>query len=196
MTGFELLDLSLHTEELGRLEVPRSDRPGEAEPIVVPEGTVISVGLTFRLDQEVDGLAFEESLVMEGKVLATTRTVLGGFRTGGPYEVRLPPERLPVGRAHCGVYTVTGRFTDGDGRDLGEESYRMRLEHRPAPKPGPHPGSRPAVPPHPAAPRPGSPPPASPRPAPPSAARDAVPGWGPAARDNPGDPAAPPTPAA
>ncbi|MFJ7070257.1 hypothetical protein [Streptomyces sp. NPDC101115] len=170
MTGFELLDVSLYTEELGRLAVPRNDRPEEAEPIALPEGTVVSVGLTFRLGREIDGLAFEESLAMDGKVLTTTRTVLGGFRTGGPYEIRLPPERLPVGRAHCGVYTVTGRFTDGEGRGLADERYRMRLEHRPAPRSG----SLPTAPPHPASPRPGSPPPASPRPAPPSGTGDAA----------------------
>ncbi|MEU6932919.1 hypothetical protein [Streptomyces sp. NPDC046374] len=131
MDGFELVDFSLHAEELGRLEV---DLPGGADrmPLPLPEGAVVTVGITFRLGRDIDGLAFEETRTMDGTVLSTARTVLGGFRTGGPYEVRLPPERLPVGRAHCGVYEVTCRFTDGDGRELAALHHRMRLVHQTA----------------------------------------------------------------
>ncbi|MEV6329173.1 hypothetical protein [Streptomyces sp. NPDC051909] len=142
MTAFELVDLCLHTEDLGRLEVPLwGDNDGVgAEPLDLPEGTVISVGLTFRLGRDIEGLTFEETRVRDGTVLSTARTVLGGFRTGGPYEVRLPAERLPLGRAHCGVYVVTSRFTDGDGRELLTLRHRMRL----VPQPAPHPARRPA----------------------------------------------------
>ncbi|MET9954059.1 hypothetical protein ABZ135_21245 [Streptomyces sp. NPDC006339] len=135
MKDFELLDVSLYTEELGRLEVPLeetgNDREGP-EPLALPEGAVVSVGLTFRLGREIDGVAFEDSRVREGAVLGSTRTVLGGFRAGGPYEVRLPAERLPVGRAHCGIYEVTGRFTDGEGHELALEHHRVRVDHQPA----------------------------------------------------------------
>ncbi|GAA3387578.1 hypothetical protein GCM10017752_04240 [Streptomyces roseoviridis] len=134
MKDFELLDVSLYTEELGRLEVPlREDGPGgDPEPLTLPEGAVVSVGLTFRLGREIDGVAFEDSRFRDGAVLGSTRTVLGGFRAGGPYEVRLPAERLPVGRAHCGIYEVTGRFTDGGGQELALERHRVRVVHQPA----------------------------------------------------------------
>ncbi|MEV5969560.1 hypothetical protein [Streptomyces sp. NPDC051921] len=129
---FTLLGVCLHTEGLGPVEVPLRDTV-EREPLVLPEGAVVSVGLTFRLGQEIDGLAFEDTRAWDGVTIASTRTVLGGFRPGGPYEVRLPAERLPVGRAHCGVYEVTGRFTDADGRELAFERHRLMVEHLPAP---------------------------------------------------------------
>ncbi|MFI8966458.1 hypothetical protein ACIGO8_30595 [Streptomyces sp. NPDC053493] len=155
MTDFELVDVSLYSDELGRVEVPLRD-PAGAEPLDVPEGAVVSVGLTFRLGREIDGLVFEDTRSKDDVVLAATRTVLGGFRPGGPYEVRLPPERLPVGRAHCGVYDVAGRFTDGDGRELAVEHHRLSLTHQPAahkrwvvtptpPTPGPSPATGPTT---------------------------------------------------
>ncbi|MER5311314.1 hypothetical protein ABT034_26395 [Streptomyces sp. NPDC002773] len=130
-TDFTLLDISLYTEEPDRRVVTLRglDAPETPE---IPEGAVLSVGLTFRLGREIEGVAFEDSRVREGKVLATVRTVLGGFRAGGPYEVRLPPERLPVGRAHRGVYELTGRFTDGDGRELTVAHHRIRVVCQPA----------------------------------------------------------------
>ncbi|MEU2117406.1 hypothetical protein ABZ567_17515 [Streptomyces sp. NPDC016459] len=130
-TDFELLDISLYTEEPDRRVVPLRglDAPDTPE---IPEGAVVSVGLTFRLGREIVGLAFEDSRVHEGLVLATVRTVLGGFRAGGPYEVRLQPERLSVGRVHRGVYELTGRFTDGDGRELAVAHHRIRVVPQPA----------------------------------------------------------------
>ncbi|MFI8521859.1 hypothetical protein ACIGEZ_29190 [Streptomyces sp. NPDC085481] len=137
MKGFELLDVSLYTEEAGRIEVPQ-EGPAADEPIVLPEGVVVSVGLTFRLGDEIDGLAFEDTRARAGAKVASTRTALGGFRAGGPYEVRLPSERLPVGKASCGTYEVTGRVVDEDGRALAEERHRIRIEHLSgAPEPWP-----------------------------------------------------------
>ncbi|MEU3607721.1 hypothetical protein AB0E83_20085 [Streptomyces sp. NPDC035033] len=127
-SGFRLLDVSLHTEELGRLGVPLGG-PGSGEPLVLAEGTVVSLGLTFRLGTDIDGLAFEEEQARGGRVLATTRTVLGGFRSGGPYEVWLPSRRMPVGRAHLGLYRITGRLTDGRGRELAREAHDVCLVH-------------------------------------------------------------------
>ncbi|MFJ5708445.1 MULTISPECIES: hypothetical protein [unclassified Streptomyces] len=123
-----LLDVSLHTEEQGRLAVALGGAV-DAAPLVLGEGTVVSVGLTFRLGGEVDGLTFEEERARDGRVLATTRTLLGDFRGGGPYEVWLPPQRMPVGRAHCGVYRMTGRLIDGTGRELAREDHDLRLVH-------------------------------------------------------------------
>ncbi|MFJ6516694.1 Rho GDP-dissociation inhibitor [Streptomyces filamentosus] len=145
-----LLDVSLHTEDRGRIGVPLED---EAEPLVLAEGTVVSLGLTFRLGEAVDGLVFEEEHARDGGVVDRTRTVLGGFRRGGPYEVWLPPRRLPIGRAHCGLYRVGGRLTDGSGRELARTGHRLRLVHVGAtPPPHPAPPTHSAPPPHPAAP--------------------------------------------
>ncbi|MFF0752675.1 hypothetical protein [Streptomyces sp. NPDC004267] len=145
---FELLDVSLYAEGLGRLGVPLRGT-AETEPLEVPEGTVISVGITFRLGRDIDTVIFEDVRERGGELLGTTRTVLGGFRAGGPYEVRLPPERLPVGRAHCGVYEMTGHFTDGEGRRLAVEHHWMRLTHQsaaPRPRAARHAvGARPAA---------------------------------------------------
>ncbi|MFE6227930.1 MULTISPECIES: hypothetical protein [unclassified Streptomyces] len=124
-----LVDVSLHTEERGRLPVALSGGAADAAPLVLGEGTVVSVGLTFRLGTEVDGLTYEEEYARDGRVLTTTRTPLGDFRRGGPYEVWLPPRRLPVGRAHCGVYRITGLLTDGEGRELAREAHDLRLVH-------------------------------------------------------------------
>ncbi|MFG3192849.1 hypothetical protein [Streptomyces omiyaensis] len=128
-SGFRLLDVSLHTDGRGRLRVALGGGSADTAPLLLSEGSVVSVGLTFRLEREVDGLAFEAERARDGLVLAATRTLLGGFRRGGPYEVRLPPERMPVGRTHCGLYRVTGRLTDGRGHELARESHRVRLVH-------------------------------------------------------------------
>ncbi|MFF8375687.1 hypothetical protein ACF07V_06115 [Streptomyces sp. NPDC015661] len=138
MHAFELVDVSLYTEDLGRFRVPLTDGTASA-PVTLPEGTVINVGITFRLGRDIDGLTLEETRVRDGTVVSTARTVLGGFRTGGPYELRLPAERLPVGRAHCGEYEVTSRFTDAGGRELVTLRHRLRLVHQPAPAPAPAP---------------------------------------------------------
>ncbi|WP_282692535.1 hypothetical protein [Streptomyces sp. CC208A] len=133
-SDFRLLDVSLHTEDQGRLGVPLGGQ-GTVEPLVLAEGTVVSLGLTFRLGLDIDGLAFEEERARDGRILATTRTALGSFRCGGPYEVRLPPLRMPVGRAHLGLYRVTGRLTDGRGRELAREAHDVCLVPQGAPPP-------------------------------------------------------------
>ncbi|MGW6540114.1 hypothetical protein ACWGBV_27105 [Streptomyces sp. NPDC055051] len=127
--GLRLLDVSLHTEDRGRLPVVLGGGAVEAVPLVLAEGTVVSVGLTFRLGNAVDALAFEQVCARDGRVLDTVRTLLGGFRRGGPYEVWLPPQRMPVGRTHCGLYRITGRLTDGHGRELAREVHHVRLVH-------------------------------------------------------------------
>ncbi|SEB96367.1 hypothetical protein [Streptomyces sp. TLI_105] len=132
MAPFELMRVSLAQEERGTAVLPLD---GDGDPVELPEGGTISVALAFRVGEAVDGLVFEETRRYAGRVIATTRTTLGGYRAGGPYEVHLPPERLPVGRANCGVYEVTGRFTDSTGRVIGREHHRFRLVHQPVQQP-------------------------------------------------------------
>ncbi|MER5207776.1 hypothetical protein [Streptomyces sp. NPDC002825] len=133
MALFELLEVTLAPDDRGS-RMPSPDLR-EIEDLELPEGATVSLALTFRLAEEVDGLVFEETRRYAGDVIGTQRTTLGGFRAGGPYEIRLPPERLPVGRANCGTYEVEGRFLDAEGRVLGREDHRFRLVHQPAPEP-------------------------------------------------------------
>ncbi|MFJ3584649.1 hypothetical protein ACIPPS_20820 [Streptomyces sp. NPDC090127] len=127
MAVFELMDVALVSDEFGRFPVPLgTERP---EAVELPEGAVVGVALTFRTDEGVDGLSFEEERSHAGNLIATAHNVLGGFRAGGPYEIQLPAERLPVGRG-CGTYEVTGRFLDAEGRELARESHRFRIVHR------------------------------------------------------------------
>ncbi|MFE7547902.1 rho GDP-dissociation inhibitor [Streptomyces gardneri] len=125
MVAFGLVNLALASDEWGTRVVPVDTR--RRVPVELAEGAVVALALTFRVDEAVDGLAFEETRRFDGGVVGTTRTVLGGFRAGGPYEVRLPPERLPIGRASHGTYEVTGRFVDGAGREHAREVHRFRI---------------------------------------------------------------------
>ncbi|MFF0558130.1 hypothetical protein [Streptomyces sp. NPDC004266] len=155
MAPFELTRVSLAQEEQGTAALSLD---GDGDPVEVPEGGTMSVALAFRVGEAVDGLVFEETRRYAGRVIGTTRTALGGYRAGGPYEVHLPPERLPVGRANCGVYEVTGRFTDSTGRVLGREQHRFRLVHQPVRRSGRSAGPERAAPPPRA---PAAPPPAT-----------------------------------
>ncbi|MFD0367952.1 hypothetical protein [Streptomyces sp. NPDC059071] len=130
MVIFELLDVTLVSDEFDRLALPLDPDPDRG-PVDVPEGAVVSLSLSFRVGEELRGLTFDEERRRGGDVVAATRHVLGGFRAGGPYELQLPAVRMPVGRAHCGTYEVTGRFADGEGRELARESHGFRIVHRP-----------------------------------------------------------------
>ncbi|MFI6417282.1 hypothetical protein ACIBG6_07695 [Streptomyces sp. NPDC050842] len=131
MAQFELLDVALASDGWGTRTVSLDTRGGK--PVALPEGAVISVAFTFQVKGGVDGLTLEETRRYGGQVIGTTRTALGGFRTGGPYELRLPPERMPVARANCGTYEVTGRFIAPDGHELARESHRFRIVPPPPP---------------------------------------------------------------
>ncbi|MEV8530586.1 hypothetical protein [Streptomyces sp. NPDC051211] len=135
---FELVDVALLSDDLGRVSVPLAGG-GEAGPFELHEGAVMTVALTFRLHQAVDGLTFTDTRRREGFTISSSPVALGSFRPGGPYEVHLPAERLPVGRAVCGVYEVTGVFTDGAGRELSREVHRFRIVHQPRLVHGGHP---------------------------------------------------------
>lgn len=129
MVQLELLDVAVASDAWDMRTLSLDTQGGE--PVVLREGAVISVALTFRVKGAVDGLTLEETRRYGGNVVGTTRTALGGFRTGGPYELRLPPERMPLGRANWGTYEVTGRFIDPDGHELARESHRFRIAPRP-----------------------------------------------------------------
>ncbi|MEU2078267.1 hypothetical protein [Streptomyces sp. NPDC013489] len=125
----ELMELTLVSDALGTFTVPLGG-PGRDIPYELPGGAVVSIVLTFRLGTDTDGLIFETIRVGEGEQPVTRRNALGSFRTGGPYEIRLPPERLPLGRAHCGTYDVTARMSDAAGIEHARVKHRFTLVHR------------------------------------------------------------------
>ncbi|MFE2015815.1 hypothetical protein [Streptomyces sp. NPDC059491] len=131
MVPFELMDVSPVPEGRGARTPPREARQGE--PVVLWEGAAVSLALTFRVGEEVAGLVVEMTWLFEGKALGTTRAALGGFRPGGPYEVHLPPERLPVGRAQRGSHAAECRVLDAGGRELARAGIRFRVVHPDAP---------------------------------------------------------------
>ena len=135
MADFELMDVTLVSDEFGRRTIPLDEEEDQA--VALPAGAVIGTVLTFRTDEAIDGLKFDEERSRDGNVIATFTHVLGGFRAGGPYEIQLPAERLPVGPANCGTYEATGRFVDADGRELARETYRFQIVPQP-PRDAPH----------------------------------------------------------
>ncbi|MFE6816680.1 hypothetical protein [Streptomyces sp. NPDC057677] len=128
-SSVELMELTLVSDELGTFTVPLGG-PGRDIPYELPGGAVVSIVLTFRLGSDTDGLIFETIRVREGEQPLTRRSALGSFRTGGPYEIRLPPERLPLGRGHCGTYDVTARMSDAAGIEHARVKHRFTLVHR------------------------------------------------------------------
>ncbi|MFF5923784.1 hypothetical protein ACFY8C_36500 [Streptomyces flavochromogenes] len=125
----ELTELAFVSDELGTFTVPLD---GEAAGLSheLPEGAVVSIALTFRLGADTDGLVFETVRVGQGEEPVARRAALGGFRAGGPYEIRLPPERLPLGRAHCGTYDMTARLSDVAGIEHAQVKHRFTLVRR------------------------------------------------------------------
>ncbi|MFK0257121.1 hypothetical protein [Streptomyces sp. NPDC090445] len=131
-TDFHLVDMALHAEGEG---CPGTGpRPERSDPVELPEGALVTLCIVFRLGRDVDGLAYTETRVRDGTVEAAQETQLGGFRAGGPYEIHLQPERLPMGHAAIGAYEVHGVFTDRHRRPLASAYRRYRIV--PAPEPG------------------------------------------------------------
>ncbi|WP_159041666.1 hypothetical protein [Streptomyces aureus] len=125
----ELMELAVVSDELGTFTVPL-EGPDADVPHELPEGAVVSIALTFRLGADTNGLVFETVRVGEGEEPVARRAALGSFRAGGPYEIRLPPERLPLGRAHCGMYDVTARMSDVAGVEHAQVKHRFTLVRR------------------------------------------------------------------
>ncbi|MFI9585412.1 hypothetical protein ACIHCQ_26950 [Streptomyces sp. NPDC052236] len=121
---FELLSVSLHAE--GHHD-PLVALPLPGSPFALKEGAEIRVTLTFRLGKPVEGLKFVDVRERQGVVVATNEVMLGCYRPGGPYEVVLPPERLPSGHLARDTYQVKGTFVDADGHVLGYGNHCFRI---------------------------------------------------------------------
>ncbi|MEU2392710.1 hypothetical protein [Streptomyces sp. NPDC007369] len=135
-TDFQLVDMALLTDDEACTGGSDSPRPQRSEPVELPEGALVTLCLVFRLGRDVDGLAYTETRVRDGTVEAAHETQLGSFRAGGPYEIHLQPERLPMGHAAFGTYEVHGVFTDRHRRPLASAYRRYRIAPETAPGPG------------------------------------------------------------
>ncbi|CAL9344143.1 hypothetical protein SUDANB120_00327 [Streptomyces sp. enrichment culture] len=124
---FELVDMVLLQEEGASVRIRVAQHSDTLEPLDLPEGGVVTLSLVFRLGRDVDGLTYTEVRSREGVPGLPCETHLGSFRAGGPYEIRLRPERLPSGHASCGAYEVRGTFTDRRGRLLASAYRRYRV---------------------------------------------------------------------
>ncbi|MFD0267987.1 hypothetical protein ACFVGY_15610 [Streptomyces sp. NPDC127106] len=138
-TDFQLVEMALLTEGAGCTGgTPGPERP---DPVELPEGAWVTLCLVFRLGRDVDGLTYTETRVRDGTVEEAHETPLGGFRAGGPYEIHLQPERLPMGHAAFGTYEVHGVFTDRRRRPLARTCRRYRIAPANVPAPGPGTGA-------------------------------------------------------
>ncbi|WP_274555515.1 hypothetical protein [Streptomyces spiramyceticus] len=122
--AFELLGMTLQVEGNGEQVVPL---PSPGIPVELKEGAEIRIGLTFRLGRAVEGLKFVDVRKRHGVVVSMSETMLGCYRPGGPYDVIVPPERLPTGHLARDTYEVTGTFIDADGNILGDETHSFRI---------------------------------------------------------------------
>ncbi|WP_328666006.1 rho GDP-dissociation inhibitor [Streptomyces sp. NBC_00322] len=129
---FELLHVTLQAEGHDDLVValPTSDE-SEASPQPAPfslrEGAEIRITLVFRVGRAVERLKFVDERKRQGAVVGKTEVMLGSFRPGGPYELVLPLERLPIGHLARDTYEVTGTFVDADDNVLGYETHRFEI---------------------------------------------------------------------
>ncbi|MER6997924.1 hypothetical protein [Streptomyces sp. NPDC000410] len=132
---FEILAVTIQLE--GRPDIPVPLPPADTPeddwsppaPLVLKEGADFRVRLEFRVRSPEDlvGLKFVDERHRRGVPVAHQEIHLGDYRPGGPYEVVLPSERLPMGHVARDVYDATGTFLDGEGRVLGQERHSFEI---------------------------------------------------------------------
>lgn len=133
---FELLSVTLHSEGCDdRVDdhVVALPAPGESEavpkspPFTLKEGSDIRITLVFRTGRDIEGLKFVDVRKRQGAVVSRNEVMLGSYRPGGPYELALPLERLPIGHLARDTYEVTGMFVDADDNVLGYETHSFEI---------------------------------------------------------------------
>lgn len=129
---FELLGVTLHAE--GHEDhVVALPGPGESEavpkspPFTLKEGSDIRITLVFRTGRDIEGLKFVDVRKRHGAVVGMSEVMLGSYRPGGPYELALPLERLPIGHLARDTYEVTGTFVDAHDNVLGRETHSFEI---------------------------------------------------------------------
>ncbi|MEV4949022.1 hypothetical protein [Streptomyces sp. NPDC053755] len=124
----ELLGLSLQFAGREAIAVPVPAAGTRSEPFTVKEGTECRAVVRFRVEgASVTGLRVRDVRSRSGSEPGAREVTLGDFRRGGPYELALPPERVPSGPRARGPYEVYAELVDGDGRVLDRRDYRFEI---------------------------------------------------------------------
>ncbi|WP_137991056.1 hypothetical protein [Streptomyces vilmorinianum] len=136
-----LLGLSLQFTGHDDISVPVPPSATAAAPFTVKEGTECRAVVRFGVDgRSVTGLRVIDVRnragagrrsgpeAEGGAEVGGREVVLGDFRHGGPYELALPPERVPNGPRARGLYDVHVALVDGEGRVLDRSDYRFDVQ--------------------------------------------------------------------
>ncbi|MFD0146489.1 MULTISPECIES: rho GDP-dissociation inhibitor [unclassified Streptomyces] len=123
-----LLGLELQYTGHEDISVPVPAAEKVSAPFTVKEGTECRAVVRFQVDgSSVAGLKVVDIRHRAGTELGGREVALGDFRHGGPYELALPPERVPNGTRARGLYEVSAALVDGEGRVLDRSDYRFEV---------------------------------------------------------------------
>ncbi|MBT2444065.1 hypothetical protein J7E93_29025 [Streptomyces sp. ISL-36] len=125
----QLLGLALQFSGREDIFVPVPPKGAASVPFTLKEGTDCRAVVRFRVDgPSVTGLKIIDVRSMSGVELGGREVLLGDFRRGGPYELALPPERVPSGPRARGLYDVYAALIDAEGRVLDRHDYRFEVK--------------------------------------------------------------------
>ncbi|WP_351227364.1 hypothetical protein [Streptomyces sp. NPDC002133] len=134
---FELVAVTIQVD--GRPDIPvplPPESPGDPDgelpqvaPLTLRAGTEFRTRLAFtvRSKHDIEGLRYIDERSRQGVTMTHRETLLGDYRSGGPYEIVLPAEHLPTGHLARDVYEVTGTFVDKEGKELGRETHHFEI---------------------------------------------------------------------
>ncbi|GGT13063.1 hypothetical protein [Streptomyces purpureus] len=123
------LDLQFTIHEEISVPLPSPGAAAVEKPFVLKEGVECRVVIRFEVTgPSVTGLRVLDVREMEGAEISRREVHLGDFRQGGPYELALPPERIPSGRRAQGRYDVHASLLDADDRVLDVRDYCFEVD--------------------------------------------------------------------
>ncbi|MEU6881587.1 hypothetical protein [Streptomyces sp. NPDC046712] len=125
-----LLGLALRFTGPGEITLPvPASGTTVADPFTVKEGAEFRAVVRFQVDgRSVTGLKVVDERSKDGVEVGGHEVMLGDFRHGGPYDLELPPERVPSGPRARGVYEVSAALVDGAGHVLDRRDYRFEVK--------------------------------------------------------------------
>ncbi|MET9378328.1 hypothetical protein ACFYV5_10480 [Streptomyces sp. NPDC003035] len=124
-----LLGLALRFSGPGDISMAVPPTEAASGPFTVKEGAEFRAVVSFRVDgPSVTGLKVIDVRTRNGVELGGREVMLGDFRHGGPYELELPPDRVPSGPRARGVYDVYAALADAEGRVLDRRDYRFEIK--------------------------------------------------------------------